>query len=129
MRGLRAGERGRVAEGYLPLPRSWEELRVLVACGERLERPKVVGCPSHGAARRSDEEVCPPAKDKVQDQALEREEVEPKRFSECPQKKCLLRQSELSSFDGVGNVSLAMCHVVGVHVMHSVRSLPRKVWN
>ena len=87
-----AGAAVEVAEGYLPLPGSREELRVLVAGGEGLERPEVVGEPSHGAPCSSDEEVCPPAEAEVQDQALDREQVKAKRLSECPQKKGVLRQ-------------------------------------
>ena len=68
-----AGGRGRGVLARLLLPDAGEELRVLVAGGEGLDRPEVVRYAARRAARDADEEVSrPPA---VGTNANERDET------------------------------------------------------
>ena len=75
---------------------------------------------SHGAAGDADEEVGPPAKEKVQDHPLEREYVQTKLVSKDFHQVRSFREGTLSGFHSVWYVGFTVRDVICVHVMNRV---------
>mmetsp|Transcript_21086 Transcript_21086/g.58103 ORF Transcript_21086/g.58103 Transcript_21086/m.58103 type:complete len:384 (+) Transcript_21086:720-1871(+) len=116
-----------IGQPNLLLPRAREKLGVLVASGERLDRPEVISDSADRATSHSGHQVSRPSKDQMSKKPLRSVQTSAQRHAKVLDKPLALLQGLFSSHVVIRNMRFTQSHVIGERMVNSVRPLPREV--